>query len=944
MNTNFYGQYGQGQPQNFQGNSYYAFSTQLQNNFGQNKFFGSHNLPQKVDVQQIWVNQNKGILNPVEGFLQGKEQSQGWSKGKGKGKGKCRKEHKKKHDHKHYAELLKQFDKDQAPAYQYKYDDGYSKDQKQAIEELARINNQQSANQFVSLDPTSGNFQNLLKDFNSLPMGNSIVPVQSSNPEEVGASQIIGSLPALEVTNVNVSSSNNFGVVSGVFGSYIPKPLTEEENEVSAGPSNLPPPDCAENFSIFKNQSESNQLDDLQELLKNSEVIQKAKSLAGSGKFTDPDFPPNVKTIIGFGEGKMREADFAKFPWLRPTEYFKGPYSVYSTISPGDIEQGSLGDCYFLASLSAIAENPERMERIFLTKQVDNQSVYVIAMCHAGIWTEVVVDDTTPCQPYSKQPIFNRSSGNELWVILLEKAWAKINGGFQNISGGLTREALRSFTGASCKTFFTQENREEIWKSIKIAEEMNFIMTAASDNLDNNSDAYQDKIGICGSHAYSLLDANEIHQVGGQWRKLMPGQKPQGPVERLVQLRNPWGKCEWKGAWSDTDPRWNPTLRQELEQDANADDGIFCMTYADFVKYYSDLQICYYHDKFKYSAARFNTKPNETVNLSFQITQKGVFYLSVNQRLKREFPKSKAYKFSNLEFSVSKLDNQGNPKLIGSQAKPDFENWIERELEPGNYVVMIKTPWVSCVNEFSFSVYGPEMVILNVKDPNAIPDDFAQKAIKNLAKDDTQAQTFDFGKQGYPEVKYKFSHNSNGNGYLYIENGTSNVVYTGTADFSSSSGIALKEPYNGYLKPVITLKPKENVTIAFAPVSFPCTIQFRLSANFDPVQSQNSLIDSVRQSKFIMKRRDWNGNDTKVWTHTLKHPNGVAVLYINKESDVIFNEEVVYNLQNCVIDGVTGNKLEVVLQPNTEKLIKFIPINKSAPFDARPTQMMSWFD
>lgn len=38
--------------------------------------------------------------------------------------------------------------------------------------------------------------------------------------------------------------------------------------------------------------------------------------------------------------------------------------------------------------------------------------------------------------------------------MIIEKAWAKVHGGYMNIYEGLTREALRDFTGASAKTFF----------------------------------------------------------------------------------------------------------------------------------------------------------------------------------------------------------------------------------------------------------------------------------------------------------------------------------------------------------------------------------------------------------------------------------------------------------------------------------------------------------
>ena len=54
--------------------------------------------------------------------------------------------------------------------------------------------------------------------------------------------------------------------------------------------------------------------------------------------------------------------------------------------------------------------------------------------------------------------------------MIIEKAWAKIHGGYLNIAAGLTREALRDLTGACCKTFFTKKIKEEIlWKKLLYA-------------------------------------------------------------------------------------------------------------------------------------------------------------------------------------------------------------------------------------------------------------------------------------------------------------------------------------------------------------------------------------------------------------------------------------------------------------------------------------------
>jgi hypothetical protein len=49
------------------------------------------------------------------------------------------------------------------------------------------------------------------------------------------------------------------------------------------------------------------------------------------------------------------------------------------------------------------------------------------------------------------------------------------------------------------------------------------------------------------------------------------------------------------------------------------DDGKFYIEYNDFKKYYSDFQVCYYHDDYKYSGLRIKTQPEEVSFLRFEI-------------------------------------------------------------------------------------------------------------------------------------------------------------------------------------------------------------------------------------------------------------------------------------------------------------------------------------
>lgn len=87
---------------------------------------------------------------------------------------------------------------------------------------------------------------------------------------------------------------------------------------------------------------------------------------------------------------------------------------------------------------------------------------------------------------------------------------------------------------------------------------------------------------------------------------------------RLIKLRNPWGHKEWKGRASDYDlDFWNQisaTDKQMLDyEDASRKkerDGIFFITWEDFLRYFQLVDICKLNDN-----AHYNFTPTEFQNL-----------------------------------------------------------------------------------------------------------------------------------------------------------------------------------------------------------------------------------------------------------------------------------------------------------------------------------------
>lgn len=97
--------------------------------------------------------------------------------------------------------------------------------------------------------------------------------------------------------------------------------------------------------------------------------------------------------------------------------------------------QGNIGDCYFLSAVAAISEEEYRIKNVFEGQPMYNENgIYKVLLRIQGEIKEIVVDDWLPVNSLN-EPIFCQLNGNEFWVAILEKAWAKAHGSYASIIG-----------------------------------------------------------------------------------------------------------------------------------------------------------------------------------------------------------------------------------------------------------------------------------------------------------------------------------------------------------------------------------------------------------------------------------------------------------------------------------------------------------------------------
>ncbi|XP_039662581.1 calpain-2 catalytic subunit-like isoform X2 [Perca fluviatilis] len=296
--------------------------------------------------------------------------------------------------------------------------------------------------------------------------------------------------------------------------------------------------------------------------------------------FEDNCFPAEP-TSLGYNELGPDSSKTKGVVWKRPKELCSNPKFIVDGATRMDICQGALGDCWLLAAIASLTLDQQILARVVPQEQSFTEGyagIFHFQFWQFGEWVDVVIDDRLPTRN-GKLLFVHSEKRSEFWSALLEKAYAKLYGSYEALSSGNAIEGFEDFTGGIAEVYTLDKAPLTLFQIMQKALSLGSLLGCSINKKTSAEAEAVTALKLVIGHAYSVTGAEEVHF--------------QGKLVQLVRIRNPWGQVEWTGPWSDGSSEWNNISKDEkLKLNHVAVDGEFWMSYSDFIKQFSRLEIC----------------------------------------------------------------------------------------------------------------------------------------------------------------------------------------------------------------------------------------------------------------------------------------------------------------------------------------------------------------
>lgn len=381
------------------------------------------------------------------------------------------------------------------------------------------------------------------------------------------------------------------------------------------------------------------------------------------------------------------------------------------------------------SALSCLTTQPSLILRIIPFKKANPSGIYPIWLFLKDGWTSVTVDDHIPVLAGEDNDTGARMIGMDLFESglcfkLIEKAFAKICGGYQNIAGVEVEDVLRALTGGIINVYDIPERLgvneltvvEDIWTNMAKALIKGYVMTAEPRQLLRNTDPK----GLTLNHNYTIVKLAKLREDIDKEEET-----------HLLLMRSPFKDDKWSGEWSESSNKWTGQLREMLAHNKRA--GDFWMNYGDFLKFFKKVSIC-------------KVVPgNSYVSVPVTCNQKGIariaFKMSITQFKEYNLTLSQSSNIGKVKLTLGKF-HEGDYRFLGytNSEGQSCCSLCTKSLIYGEYFILVEVNignFEEEVGDLCLTINGPGPVGLKVmenEEQSVVYDFLYQKVMSYYSK------------------------------------------------------------------------------------------------------------------------------------------------------------------------------------------------------------------
>ena len=324
--------------------------------------------------------------------------------------------------------------------------------------------------------------------------------------------------------------------------------------------------------------------------------------------------------------------------------------------------------------------------------------IFVFRFWEFGSFIEVVIDDLLPVFR-NKLLLAHSEDENDFSVALAEKAYAKLNSGYEYLEGG-NIEAIYTLCGGIPESIplKTHENKTDIWNLLNNSLKNHSLITCFIDSETKAIQFMTNGLLKCHSYAITQVVCTKLNKT----------------IEYLILLNNSWGKHEFIGKWSREDSIWAQVSNNFKKRYLNSmKSGDMWINLNDFCGNFSEIVIGHNvstkikNEKFIYGQWKKPDRCGGCLNyLDTTFLSNPQFRFDITQKDDEEILISLIQKNRRPEWSNGKINLH-----VGILVMPIELNRTTRKVEINNYeqiveTLIINSACVSLKHKFSYGRYA----------------------------------------------------------------------------------------------------------------------------------------------------------------------------------------------------------------------------------------------